>query len=127
MKKKLVMALALVLIVVATVGLTLAWLTDTTDPVKNTFTTSDIDITLEESVDLDLKMVPGLPITKDPLVTVLENSEKCYLFVKVEKSTNFDDFLTYTMAGGWLADATLPENVYYRIVDASASDQEFAV
>ena len=25
---------------------TLAWLTDTTDEVKNTFTTSDIDITL---------------------------------------------------------------------------------
>jgi hypothetical protein len=131
-KKKLVMALALVLIVVATVGLTLAWLTDTTDPVKNTFTTSDIDITLEESVDLDLKMVPGLDITKDPKVTVLAGSEECYLFVKLDKSDNFDTFMTYevdTTSENWtkLTGAGITDEIYYRKVLAAGIGTEYSV
>ena len=102
-KKSLALVLALAMIVVCVVGGTLAWLIATTPEVKNTFTAGDINITLAESENLDLKMIPGYTIAKDPKVTVKAGSEKCYLFVKVAESDNFDDFMTYTMADGWTA------------------------
>ena len=130
-KKTFVLLLALVLIAGAAVGGTLAWLTDTTDEVTNTFTTSDIKITLAESENLKLQMVPGYTIAKDPKVTVLKDSEKCYLFVKIEELNSFSSFMTYTVADGWtqLKDASDNDvpGVYYRVVDASTTDQEFAV
>ena len=124
-KKSLALFLALALVLVGAIGGTVAWLTDSSDEVVNTFTDSDINITLTETKN-DFKMVPGYTISKDPKVTVEAGSEKCYLFVKLEKSTNFDSFLTYGMADGWTA---LPgvDNVYYRTVDASDADQGFAV
>ena len=100
-KKSIALVLSLALVVVCIIGGTLAWLTANTDPVTNTFTTSDINITLEESKDLNLKMIPGWTITKDPKVTVTAGSEKCYLFVKLDKSENFDRFMSYEMAEGW--------------------------
>ncbi|MDI9496965.1 MAG: SipW-dependent-type signal peptide-containing protein [Bacillota bacterium] len=128
-KKRLMLVVALVLLVAGVVVGTIAWLTDTTDEVKNTFTTSDIDITLTESENLNLKMVPGHVITKDPVVTVEADSEACYLFVKLDKSANFDSFLTYSMADGWTQGngTDIPSNVFYRTVASSSADQEFAV
>ena len=125
-KKSLALVLALAMIVVCVVGGTLAWLIDKTDPVTNTFTYGDIDITLAETTGTSYKMIPGYTIDKDPKVTVLAGSEKCYLFVKVDKSTNFDTFMTYDMADGWTA-LTGVNGVYYRVVDASTADQEFGV
>lgn len=113
-------------VLAASIGGTVAWLTDKTDSIENTFTTSNIDIDLTESENLDLKMVPGKTITKDPKVTVNAGSEACWLFVKVEKSANFDGFMDYTMADGW---TLVPgeTNVYYRTVDATAKNTDFAV
>ena len=127
-KKSLALVLALAMIVVCVVGGTLAWLTDKTPDVKNTFTTSDVNITLTESTT-NYQMIPGYTIAKDPKVTVLAGSEKCYLFVKVAESDNFDSFMTYDMATGWTqGDGTdIPSNVYYREVETSTADQEFAV
>ena len=124
-KKSLALVLALAMIVVCVVGGTLAWLIATTPEVKNTFTTSDVDITLTETTT-NYKMIPGYTIDKDPKVTVLAGSEKCYLFVKVAESDNFDTFMTYDMAAGWTA-LTGVNGVYYRVVDASTADQEFGV
>lgn len=118
--------LSAALIVCATVAGTLAWLTDTTAPVVNTFTVGDINITLTESENLDLKMVPGQTITKDPKVTVKAGSEACWLFVKIEKSANFDDFMTFEMADGWIA-LSGHAGVYYRNVDATNADTGFDV
>lgn len=118
--------LSAALIVCATVAGTLAWLTDTTEPVVNTFTVGDINITLTESENLDLKMVPGQPIEKDPKVTVKAGSEACWLFVKVEKSGNFDSFMTFEMADGWNA-LSGHAGVYYRNVDATNADTGFDV
>lgn len=118
--------LSAALIVCATVAGTLAWLTDTTDPVVNTFTVGDINITLTESKNLDLKMVPGQPIEKDPKVTVKAGSEACWLFVKVEKSGNFDSFMTFEMSDGWVALSGYA-GVYYRNVDATNADTGFDV
>lgn len=125
-KKSLALVLALAMIVVCVVGGTLAWLTATTPEVKNTFTAGDINITLAESENLDLKMIPGYTIAKDPKVTVKAGSEKCYLFVKVDKSANFDKFMTYDMAADWIALDGV-DGVYYRVVETSTADQPFYV
>ena len=134
-KKSLALVLALAMIVVCVVGGTLAWLIATTGSVTNTFTYGDINIKLEEtdatvsadgSATKEFKMIPGYTIDKDPKVTVKAGSEKCYLFVKVAESDNFDSFMTYDMADGWTALAGV-NGVYYRVVDASATNQEFGV
>ena len=125
MKKVLALVLALTLLVAGVVGGTLAWLTDQTAEVKNTFTVGDINIGLTETT-ADYKMVPGNTIAKDPTVTVKANSEACWLFVKVTESTDLKDFITYAIAEGWTA---LPgvDGVYYREVPASVADQTFSV
>ena len=122
-KKTLALVLALTLLVAGVVGGTLAWLTDQTAEVKNTFTVGDINIDLTET-NRDYKMVPGNTIAKDPTVTVKANSEACWLFVKVTESENLNNFITYTIANGW---TKLQDGVYYREVPASAADQTFSV
>lgn len=113
-KKVLALVLAMVLVVVGVAAGTLAWLTAKSDTVTNTFTTSDIKVKLEETKN-NFKMIPGYDIQKDPKATVLAGSEECFLFVKLEKSANFDDFMTYEMADGWtLVDGQT--NVYSRKV-----------
>lgn len=124
-KKTLAIALAVVLVLCCAVGGTLAWLSDKTDPVTNTFTAGDINIDLTETTN-NYKMVPGNTIAKDPTVTVKANSEACWLFVKVEKTNNPDNYLTYTIDSGWTA-LTGVDGVYYREVAASTTDQSFAV
>lgn len=126
MKKTLTILLAFVLVLGIAVGGTVAWLTDKTEEVKNTFTIGNINIDLTESDDLDLKMVPGKTITKDPTVTVVANSEACWLFVEVKESANFESFMTYDMAAGWTALSGV-DGVYYREVAAVSADTDFAV
>ena len=126
-RKALVVLSLMMVLVLAAVGGTLAWLTATSGPVTNTFTTSDINITLAESPNLDLKMVPGWSIAKDPKVTVSSGSELCWLFVEITESDNFDTFMTYNIATGWtLVDGT--NNVYaMKIDDASKMNVAYSV
>ena len=111
---------------------TLAWLTDKTESVTNTFTTSNIDITLKETTGSDYQMIPGFTITKDPKVTVKAGSEDCYLFVKLEISDNYRDYLeNYKISDGWKQlknGETDVDGVYYREVESNdTSDQPFYV
>ena len=124
-KKSLALLLAIAIVVVGAVAGTVAWLTDRTPSVTNTFTTSDINIELKETKN-NFQMIPGWNIEKDPKVTVKTGSEACYLFVKLEKSENFDQYMTYEIADGW---EPLPEapGVYYREVAAATADTTFAV
>ena len=136
----LVLVLALALIVGVAGGATFAWLTAKTDPVVNTFTYGDINITLAESTGSDYKIIPGVDIGKDPLVTVLTKSEACWLFVKVDEE-NWPELtyvnkdgkavrkVNYDIADGWAkGDGTsIPANVYYRVVNADDANQEFPV
>lgn len=122
-KKTLALVLALTLLVAGVVGGTLAWLTDQTAEVKNTFTVGDINIDLTET-NRDYKMVPGNKLDKDPTVIVKAESEACWLFVKVTESENLKNFITYAIAEGW---TELQDGVYYREVPASNADQTFSV
>lgn len=133
-KKSVALVLALALVVVCIVGGTLAWLTATTGEVKNTFTTSDVNITLSETAggqNHEFQMIPGYTITKDPKVTVTAGSEKCYLFVKLVESDNFEGFMTYELASDWIQlqdgnSADVP-GVYYRIVETSDMGTPYSV
>ncbi len=135
MKKKVLIAIcALALVVVVAIGGTVAWLTDKTAEVKNTFTYGDINITLEETTGAEYKIIPGNDIAKDPKVTVKSGSEACYLFVKVEEANwptqktadNSTRKIDYAVAEGWTA---LEDHagVYYREVAAVDSDTSYSV
>lgn len=130
--RPLVLMLAVALLIGATIGGTIAWLTAKTEDVVNTFTVGDVALTLKES-QLILKdngdinyndkgemqykdpaegvtsvypMIPGTTYKKDPIVEVSAESEDCYLFVKVVEKNNPSKYLnyTYTMTkeNGWI-------------------------
>lgn len=112
--KKIVAALlAVVLLIGIGVGGTLAWLTAKTTEVKNTFSTSNIGVQLVETTS-DYKMIPGWEISKNPKAWIESGSEEAYLFVKVEKSENFDNFMTYEIAEDW-KELTSVAGTYYKV------------
>lgn len=93
-RKILVSLAALALVAALSVAGTLAYLTDSKN-VTNTFTVGDIEMTLtEEDVTKadgsrtasgnTYKLYPGQTYTKDPTVTILANSEDCYVRMLVE-------------------------------------------
>lgn len=123
-------ALVIAMALFTAVGATIAYLIVKTDPVTNTFCPSGIELLLAEtptnggsSTANTYQMVPGTTITKDPQVTITANID-CYVFVKIDKSTNFDKFMEYSVItddGNWkLVDGET--NVYYRAI--SAGDAE---
>lgn len=117
--KSMITVIACALVLCGVIGGTVAWLIAETPPVVNTFTYGDINIELDETDTDDdgdpntnsYNMLPGNSIAKDPKVTVIKGSEDCWVFVKLAKSDNFDDFMTYEIAEGW---TELEEGVYYR-------------
>ena len=127
--KKLIVAIAaLSVLLCCAVGGTLAYLWDKTDTVTNTFTYGDINITLDESKDLNLKMIPGGTIAKDPTVTVDPTSEACYLFVKIDASAAVANYLEYDVDSAWTRLEGV-ENVYYMVLETvpQAPNNEFPI
>lgn len=142
--RRMLFTLALVLVVaVASVGGTIAWLKVETTPVVNTFTVGDINITLTETMNTDTdddgkpdkweaKLIPGSEYAKDPKVTVKGGSEACWLFVKVTEPA-LTGILTYNLkTEGWTKGTGdgengngVPTDVYYREVPYSATDTSF--
>lgn len=125
-KKFLLSVLAIALVCAISVCGTLAYLTDTTDEVRNTFTVGDIfnpddedsGISLYEhkpikgndgaytldpdttvtSADYD-SVLPGDTLPKDPTVEVTELYADAYVFVEVVDETQ--DTLTFTIDSAW--------------------------
>ena len=120
--KMMLVALCAVLLVAASVMGTLAYLQMKTDPITNTFAVGNVSITLQEyklNPDTGLKekdandqyiatsegvqnikLVPGRTIHKNPFITVNTNSEKCYLFVKVDNGLGDD--VTISWSTNWV-------------------------
>lgn len=101
--RRVLFTLSLVLVVAfAAVGGTIAWLTDTSQSVVNTFTSTKVVVELEET-KTDFEMVPGNDIEKDPKVSLGTDSEDAWVFVELKKSTSpdFDNYLDYTINDGW--------------------------
>ena len=120
--KTLAALLAVVLVLGCAVGGTLAWLAVKSEPVVNTFTTSNIDITLTESTE-EFQMVPGTDIAKDPVVTVAKGSEPCWLFVKIDESENLRSYIEYTVNTKWDPVYGV-DNVYYMEIDLSSASAD---
>ena len=151
MKKKILMACLCVALAVLTIaGTTLAYLTSTAK-VDNTFTVGNVAITMDETdVDLlgvpekdkegnlldrvnenDYKLMPGHTYVKDPTVHVAANSEKCYVFVKVENGiaaleANGNKIADQITANGWTAIAD-GSNVYYKAYTQSPAAADLVV
>ncbi len=91
-RKALTLAVCAMLLVVATVFGTLAYLTDIQKAV-NTFTVGNVDVDFDESnpedptgervTENEYHLVPGSTYTKDPTFHVAANSEDTYLFVEI--------------------------------------------
>ena len=111
-RKALLLSLCAVLLVVASVMGTMAYLTST-DSVENTFTVGKVEITLDEkdtdnstpNADRDKAnsylLVPGEKYEKDPTVHVKPVSENSYIFVKVENELSAFEAATSTEEGGY--------------------------
>ena len=142
MKKKLMTVLALVLVIAMSVAGTIAFLTDTTDPITNTFTVGNVDIDLTETFNTDTnndgeadawkaQLIPGTTYAKDPVVTVIADSEDCWLFVKFEEKNDAATYLNYTSnltaENDWTrGDGTnIPSNVWYRAVNKADATKSF--
>lgn len=125
------LVLTLVLAAYWAVGGTAAWLAAKSDPIASTFTFGDINITLTETDHQEqIKIIPGVDIPKDLKVTVKADSVDCWLFVKVEEAGTFvPDKVTYAIAEDWIKGdgSPIPEDVYYRQVNAATTDSAFSV
>ena len=143
-KKKLTMAVAVVLIIAMAIAGTYAYLTSQAT-VSNTFTIGKISITLDEAeVDEDgkpidgadrvvtnaYKLMPGHEYKKDPIIHVAKDSEACWLFVKVEDelaAIEADDTIdAQILANGWTA-LSGQTGVYYKDQAAVTTDTDVAV
>ena len=133
MSKKLKMAITLsvcaILLVFGTIMGTVAYLTSQTAPVKNTFTYGNVTITMDEAkadgtegrTDSNTyKLVPNVTYKKDLQIHVGENSEDCYLFVKV--ADVFEDIdptiVDQLTDNGW---KSLDNGVYYYYTTVTAN------
>ena len=89
MKKKtiLVAAIAVMLVAALVVGGTLAYFTDKSDAKVNTFTVGNVKIDLTETAwhdNDDHTLVPGKFYDKNPTITVKDNSQDAYVFLKLD-------------------------------------------
>jgi len=140
MKKKIIaIAAAVAILAVAIVGGTLAWLTST-DTVTNTFTVGNVQIKLDETaVDANGKatsgarvkantfhIIPGDVVDKDPTVTVLANSEPCYVYVYIDNQLGSHATLNIDTTDWVAVDATSKAGLYqYKsIVTLSTTNTE---
>lgn len=148
-KKVLALLLCAVLLVGASVMGTLAWLTDKTETVTNTFTAGEVDITLKESpydpeddsyaepaegTKNSYPAIPGAAYKKNPVVAVENDSEDSYLFVKFSYTTQADTYLNYTSnlttGNGWTQVSTntadgVTTEVWYRVVRKADATRSF--
>lgn len=129
LKKNLLTLACALLLVVATVFTTLAYLVDSNNIVTNTFTVGKVDIDMDETnVDPDdpndpprdkvneYPLTPGTTHTKDPIIHVKPGSQESYLFVKLENGLNplvkTEDIVSQMTGHGW---TLVPgqEDIYY--------------
>lgn len=86
MRKKIIaLVVCLLLIAVAAIGSSLAYFTDK-EEATNTFTVGKVDIELTEPNwnPQDSKIMPGIEIPKDPTIAVVEGTEDCWVFLKLD-------------------------------------------
>ena len=111
---------------------TVAWLIGKSGLLMNQFSYGNIKITLHDDSNtgdenkINYEITTGTRIEKRTYIKVKEKSEDCWLFVKIDETDNFQDFMTYSMEDGWTK-LEGKENIYYMEVDKSNQEQIFNV
>lgn len=121
-----VLIISAALLLTAIIGITVAFLVSRSDTVINTFTYGEVDITLTETTGKEYKLAPGTAILKDPIITVKEDSENCWVFVKIQKSSNFDRFCDFELAEGWTR-LNGHTDIYYRTSTRTSVDLQYHI
>ena len=124
MKRTFVVVAAAILIIIASVGATMAYLVASSQPVINTFTVGYVQLSLTETTGDTYRLIPGTSQAKDPVLTVNTGSEACWLFFKVEKSPEFDNYVTFSVADGWQPLEGYSD-IYYRAVNKVDTNTAF--
>lgn len=141
--KALLTMVCAVLLVVASVLGTMAYLTSTAE-VENTFTVGSVTISMDET-DVDnstegkdrdtenkYHLLPGHEYTKDPIIHVASTSEECYLFVTVSneiaaiEATGDTSVASQMEAKGWKT-VEGQTNLYVYIGTAEGASAPLAV
>lgn len=152
-KRTFITAISAVLLVALTIAGTLAYLTATTDQVKNTFTVGKVVLANEYNHGLDeatvdeygvaasgenrvlanaYKLIPGHTYTKDPTIHVAAGSEPASVFVRVENGLVAIEADTKIAAQMTTNNWTLVSGYtdlwkYNAVVDARTSKQDLIV
>lgn len=138
-----------IILVIGSVAGTLAYLSDQTETVKNTFTVGKVKITLDEAkVDSDgtpvcpqervtantYHLMPNMIYTKDPTIHFAKDSVASWVFIEVKndieavEEPGADSIAQQILANGWIKlDAptagvmTAGSTLYYREVAANTT------
>ena len=150
LRKFLLMLYCGLLLMSLSVGVTVAYLTDT-DSVKNTFTVGKVDITMDENLvdtetgkiepgitdrvtENEYKIVPGRTIDKDPVIRVQPGSEESWLFIKIENGlaaieaasetgeNGYKTIAEQLVANGWKAVEGAEGVVYAKVAAANTAE-----
>ena len=140
MKKILAMTLAAVLLVAVSVAGTVAYLQDATDPVVNTFSPTNIDVTLTETKPDggSAQVIPGVDIEKNPKVTASATAGVAYwVFVDVAEADWFAGVeadgvtrkVNYAVDGAWtlLGSNDKGALVYYQAVPNGGAFEDYVL
>ena len=114
MKKKITaIFLCVALVAIAIAGASLAYFTDTTEEVQNTFTVGGVKIDLTEpkwDKNADHTLMPGIIYDKDPTITVEDGSQDSYVFL--EMTLNKYSSLFWVMAADASADKSIEFTIF---------------
>lgn len=129
MKKK-IGFVAIAILALTTTITTFAFLTAQTDPLTNTFTVGDLNITLTETYVQDSKIYPGVVISKTPVVTVKANSEPSHVYVSIDNQLAPSGVLNIDTSK-WIkvGDNGSTKSIYryYQVIPLSATDLALTV
>lgn len=89
------------------------------------FIAGEIELTLTDS-ETEYIIVPGQEITKDTKVTVKANSEKCYVFIKVEQPENIANYIEYEIGSEWV-ELEENTNIYYCELERVEEDRDLEI
>lgn len=89
------------------------------------FIAGDIELTTIDS-NTEFIIIPGKIITKDTKVTVKSKSEACYIFVKIEKSDAFDNYIEYELTSEW-TQLNEDTNIYYSELPKIDEDRDIYI
>lgn len=130
----LLVAVAALLLVTLTVGGTIAYLQATSTEVTNTFTPTDIDVDLAETVPTGktAQLVPGVDISKDPKVTASSTVDVAYwVFVDVNESdwiaAEHVEYSINTSVWTLLGTNDKGATVYYHAVNAGGDFEAYVL